>query len=486
MYFGNLESDEAVKVGTALLVRGAVQISGRPVAESFDQVEHLPVALRPSPAPCLSSDDDFLSYCKSCASFTARYLSKVARDYDFLERVVRPAAEDEKNRGDPPRLWEMLRVLEEAKTQTNNRRRRKNHYCFFRTDFLVDGLTKQVKQVETNTISAAFSCSAGAVWEAHHGDRAATTSSGGSSSCGLAELCVRAATTRRKKNDSENENGTPPILLVVCLVEEHLVCENKLEAEVRRQGVRVETRTLDGCARDFEDIGEGLSLNNVDAIYFRGGISPECWGMAEYSAGTTEMWDRRWAVRRRMERSGVPLLPDVGWWLAGTKVVQSRLWRKETLERYFPSPDQGSLKKEVACLSKIWGVGEEEEEEGEERASFTSAVLKREPLGIWSGEDSITARLEELAPDGPARDHLWMERINPCATENEVEFVRKGKIYHKSTGVQETGVYVACQCEEEEEEVVQVSETVLVRTKPVHEVDGGVCKGIAVLDSFCE
>merc|ERR1712194_191947 len=193
-----------------------------------------------------------------------------------------------------------------------------------------------------------------------------------------------------------------------------------------------------------------------------------------------------------MEKAGnsTVLIPDVGWWLAGTKVVQSFLWRKEVLERFVGEKPTSS---ETACFSEMWGVGEEGGERIIDLLDSDSYVLKREPLGIWSGKESIEGRMRELGRDlgdlVVARDHFWMRKIQPSVTKKEVDFVREGKIYNRSVGIQETGIYVSYEeneCERDKDKYsdnedsfnISISDTVLVRTKPVHEVDGGVCKGI--------
>ena len=64
-----------------------------------------------------------------------------------------------------------------------------------------------------------------------------------------------------------------------------------------------------------------------------------------------------------------------------------------------------------------------------------------------------------------------------------VTFVRDGVPIAKGPGIQELGMYGVFLGDGTAEEFVSCA-GYLVRTKPEDEVDGGVCKGVAVLDSI--
>ena len=82
------------------------------------------------------------------------------------------------------------------------------------------------------------------------------------------------------------------------------------------------------------------------------------------------------------------------------------------------------------------------------------------------------------------RDHLLMEKIHAKVTEAPVSFVRDHAVRHVGFGIQEVGLYGSYfQGPAPKQGTVQCG-GYLVRTKPEHEADGGVCKGIAVLDSL--
>ena len=61
-------------------------------------------------------------------------------------------------------------------------------------------------------------------------------------------------------------------------------------------------------------------------MYFRGGITPNCFGTPE-----------RWAARETIEASAAIKCPSAGWWLAGTKVAQASLATAEAIQHLCPS-----------------------------------------------------------------------------------------------------------------------------------------------------
>lgn len=433
---GNLRSSPLRQLTTSLYLAGSVQLS------SIHQITHIPVTLRPSTS---LHGGELREKLGLLTRWLLTYYARVSRDREWLCEVLASAAKDEVSRGIEPRLHEMRRVLE---IQASSERL----LALVRADFMLE--CGRLRLVEVNTVSAAFSCCTKAVEDAHGVFSQADPG---------AEFATAIASVA----------GTGVALFVV-LEHEHLVCECLLEKQVRERGARVATLTLEGCAQKLSLVNGELILNGVAAVevvYFRAGISPECWGWNEKDL----YFDRRWEARRMIESSRCVKIPDAGWWAAGTKLVQAELWKKETLERFFP--EQAELLEE--CLVPCYSVVEKAEEALEEPESW---ILKKEPLGVWAG-DEMVSKIREICEKAKfttdkGRDYLLMRKINAEVSEVDVEFVRDGKITAKCKGVSEYGCYGIVNHAEPK------SVGILVRTKAATEVDGGVCKGVAVLDSI--
>ena len=122
----------------------------------------------------------------------------------------------------------------------------------------------------------------------------------------------------------------------------------------------------------------------------------------------------------------------------------------------------------------------------------SNLILKKEPLGVSVGDSMVNTVKGMLAnPDQNFRDHLLMEKIHAKVTDAPVSFIRDHAVRHVGLGIQEIGMYGSYFRRPAPPTASAPSDTLrvrcggyLVRTKPEHEADGGVCKGIAVLDSL--
>ena len=119
--------------------------------------------------------------------------------------------------------------------------------------------------------------------------------------------------------------------------------------------------------------------------------------------------------------------------------------------------------------------------EADARTDPSNYIMKKEPLGVWV-ESELIGKLDDFKRRAfGARDHFIMSKLSPKVVEG-VAFVRDGHVVARGRGVQELGLYGVFLGDGTREELASCV-GYLVRTKPEMEIDGGVCKGIAVLDS---
>eukprot|EP00931_Biecheleriopsis_adriatica_P102694 TRINITY_DN77632_c0_g1_i1.p1 TRINITY_DN77632_c0_g1~~TRINITY_DN77632_c0_g1_i1.p1 ORF type:complete len:593 (-),score=34.70 TRINITY_DN77632_c0_g1_i1:8-1786(-) len=539
---------------------GGVNSSGRP--------SHVPVALEPSRVPrappgaananlAVASFRHLAPTLDALCQATLTYLARVARDYSFLRETLGPAAGDELTRGESePRLKRMLEVLNEREAaEGKDGSRVIPCLSILRTDFLMEygtGLGPSstpsssesgvcmplLRQVETNTISAAFSCAAGVVQRMHARMASALNSSSAPSpdydaSFTIPQAIVSAHRIFNKSAGDDCTQGRRSVVLFVVLEDEHLMCENLMEIGVRRQGVEVESLTLHGCAERLylepkkgpegsdskerpllvlraptnpdalatsgsmklpdSDLAQPASQYDaiVSVVYFRAGITPSCWGYdCDLPDGDSN--HDRWDMRKQIEFSRAIKVPDAGWWIAGTKVVQARLSEPAVMDRFGLSDAEKQLL-QMAMLQMV-PVDASKAVHKSLNGFSENFVLKKEPLGIWVGDDMVQ-KLTDMEAKHMAsprlvnyRDHILMPKIHAPATDHQVTFIRDHRIVHMGSGIQEIGVYGTYFSPggafEKIDEMQCKTHGFLVRTKPEHEPDGGVCKGIAVLDSL--
>ncbi|KAL1521239.1 hypothetical protein AB1Y20_020911 [Prymnesium parvum] len=448
---GNLKGSLCRELVTYASLNGVVQqelTARRPT--------HVPLALLPSRFPRAAFE---LATRVVCPALLSLY-EAAARDHAFLRAAIDGAASDEEARGAEPRLRRMGALLRESHAPLS--------LGVVRTDFMLDA-AGELKQVETNTISAAFSHAAPRVQRAHARLAARAGLAGEVPLMRSDEGVVRALAAARRRG------GGGGVLFVV-LAEEHLLCENLIEQALEEEcGAVTHTLTMEGCAQRLQLGGAAqgeappllLDGQLISVVYFRGGITAQCFGS-----------NARWQARRLIERSSAVKCPSAGWWVAGTKAVQAALAADGAIERLCPQLDAPTAAALRAALTRMRPVGDAAAE-AEARAAPHKFILKKEPLGVWVDGEMI-AKLDELRGRG-ARDYFLMDKLLPRAVEG-VAFVREGTIVATGRGLQEFGLYGVCLGDGESHEASCVG--YLMRTKPEGEADGGVCKGVAVLDSL--
>lgn len=255
---GNLMCSALAELCTHASLHGIVQQeigALRPV--------HVPMALLPSafPAAQFKLGRDVL------APAILKLIDAAARDHIFLKNAIEGAAADEEARGEEPRLRRMLEMLPLSRQQTV--------LGILRTDWMLDE-EQGLKQIETNTISAAFSMAAPRVQRLHARLAARAGLKGEVLVMRSDEGVVDALAAAHRRGGGEG------VVLFVVLDKEHLLCESLMESELEgRHAISTATLTLGGCAQRLSlgnAVKEGLpsllldGRVNVTTVYFRGGL----------------------------------------------------------------------------------------------------------------------------------------------------------------------------------------------------------------------
>jgi len=427
---------------------------------------HVPFALQPSPFSRQLVDHAQNVLCPGML----RLLNSVARDEVWLRTILAQPAADAARRG-KDRMQRQLGLLG-LDPQTAM-------MALSRADFMrADG---QLKLVEINTISAAFTATAPRVQRMHREllqrwpsetvqpqDVLLTNS----------DQQLASAFLKVRAHYEESTGQADTAIVFVVLEQEHLLCESLLEQAVRlhQPGLQLINLTLPGCS-------ERLSLSSstpprlvlddtttVSVVYFRGGIYEACYSEAG------------WAARELIERSDAIKAPSIGCLLAGSKAVQAALVRPGALAEKMPTVPAEIHSQLLAGLTECWILGsvpaEIEAQAFEQPGEF---ILKQEQ-GIWVDE-KLVSKLHELnEAEESNTDFILMRKIQGEPV-SDVQFVREGEIIETGSGIQELGLYGTMLSDHQREVFVECA-GYLVRTKPTHEADGGVCRGVAVLDSI--
>ena len=448
----NLPQDEAV---TYANLNGLLQ--REPGAA---RAVHLPLALWPSPYP----RGVFEHATKVLCPTLLQLIHAASQDHDFLEKVLTGAAEDLHKSGEP----RMKRLLSFLRTNPQP-----ISLIIARMDWMLDSQHKP-KLVEANLISAAFLYGAPRVQRMHKmlmrradapslaGNPAPVTDSDVKATALLAMAHKQYQETRKIPN---KDTLMSCVVVFVVLDNEHLLVESLLEQQLQEvHNIRVECLTLPGCSDRLRlKTDKRLLLDDkweVSVVYFRGGVFDEC-----YSEDGWEVIEQSMAIKT----------PSVACLLAGSKVVQAALCDRAIIDRFLPNVSSAAKEQLYESLTEGRVVGENPATLRIENPE--NLILKKEQ-GVCTGSEMLKL-LSELKS---ARQYMLYNKIEPVPVQN-VSFVRDNHIVETGPGVQELGTYGLYLGGHPSFPPHVEYAGYLVRTKPEREVDGGVCKGVAVMDS---
>eukprot|EP00971_Amphidinium_carterae_P060078 1188902-Amphidinium_carterae.1 len=153
----------------------------------------------------------------------------------------------------------------------------------------------------------------------------------------------------------------------------------------------------------------------------------------------------------------------------------------DSVDRFLPDISAEERKILLKCLTPIVAVGTSGAD-AQALADPSPLILKKEE-GVWVGEE-LVQKLKEIRQHSaaPMCHYLLMEKIEAMPV-GDVSFVREGQIVHRGEGLQEIGFFGTFLGDGGKPKL-QECVGYLVRTKPPEKVDGGICKGNAVLDSL--
>ena len=277
------------------------------------RLAHAPFALTPSPQPA-----QVMAHLQALTAPFNALTWRVAAEMPFLRQALGPAARHDAF------LRDMLALAGEA------RRHQPLRLLITRNDFLMQAGPTPAddvpRQVELNTISAAYAGLAGRVHALHAhllaGDSAAQRLLPNDPLAGI----VAAVT------EAHQRYGQPgAVCLMVIQPEERNIFDQRLfEFALQRQGIATRRLSLPEIAREGA-LREGhlVVRGEVAALtYFRAGYGPEDYATAE-----------AFQARALIEASSTIAVPDVATQLAGAKKVQQLLTDPAILARFSP-PDE--------------------------------------------------------------------------------------------------------------------------------------------------
>ncbi|XP_018497304.1 glutathione synthetase, chloroplastic [Galendromus occidentalis] len=436
--------------------RGMVMRSRSDIIPYTHAVTFIPFALLPSPFP----EEQFnLAYQLQKDVNTVYY--RATNDYDFLrESLQHTIDKDEFTR----RLWHMYERTRETQKDVPS-------LAIIRSDYMV-GRDGAAKQVEVNTISAAFGGVSVVTRELHKyvADKL------GRNRCPPENNATNLARALAKawRTYVEMHNTTDAVLcfaiedrvfnpfdqrqLELLLVEKFDVPAHRV---VYRKNIDFES------ARIMENGALVVKDQEVAVLYMRTWYDP-----AQLPT------ERSWAARETVERSRCIKGPNLAWHLVGCKKIQQELARPGSLERY--CDDKAQARRIRKVFTGLFALEEPEILEMVMK-SPEQYVIKPQREGGGNniyGKD-ITRFLESL-PEDHRKEYIAMEMIDAFSSKN---YLVNGERVHLTDVMNELGVFGCILASAREIYFNEMDCGWILRTKDKHCKEGGIAAGFGHLDS---
>ncbi|XP_009335641.2 glutathione synthetase, chloroplastic [Pyrus x bretschneideri] len=344
-----------------------------------------------------------------------------------------------------------------------------------RSDYMLDEETKQLLQIEMNTISASFPGLGCLVSDLH---RSLLNHYGESLGLDSKRVPNNPAATRfveaLAKAWIEYNNPRAVILFVVQPEERNMYDQHWLSALLKeRHNVSTLRRTLAEIDAEGELQPDGTLVvggQEVAIVYFRVGYAP-----IHYPS------ESEWRARLLMEQSSAIKCPSISYHLVGTKKIQQELAKPNVLERFLD--DKEDIAKLRKCFAGLWSL---DDSDIVKKAIESPGLFVMKPQREGGGNNiygtDVREALTRLQKEGSEADaaYILMQRIFPTASHT---FLMREGVCYKDDTISELGVYGAY-LRNKDKVILNDQCGYLMRTKVSSSDEGGVAAGFAVLDSL--
>lgn len=438
---------------------------------------HAPVTVFPSPI----SRSKFMQALAAQTIFNQLYIG-VANNSDWLLEKLFPMLEHD----------DFTRSLFEIHRNASSKRTQSLTAGLFRSDYIVmkeksEKGSRQIKQVEFNTVSVSFGGLSTKATELHrflvnsnrtyiHGE-IPRSSSLENLSKGLFEMHRNYCFA----NDTPNAKlQSAAVLFVVQPGETNIADQRLLEYELfNRYEVTSYRVTLleafDSLAiNEFNRLVHLSTGREISVVYYRSGYSP-----SDYPSPAA------WKAREFLESSHAIQCPSILTQLAGSKKIQQILTDANTISTLVPTLTNSEIKLLLKTFVKIYPLDASDLGAEGRRLAFEEPekyVLKpqREGGGNNVYREDIPKFLKSI-PSESWSAYVLMELITPSNVSNMI--LRQGNLFSGKV-VNELGVFgVALWNIDTKETLINREAGFLLRTKLNESNEGGIAAGYGCLDA---
>lgn len=343
-----------------------------------------------------------------------------------------------------------------------------------RSDYMLDAQSKELLQIELNTISCSFPGLSCLVMDLHryvlnhYGEDLKLDSTRvpkNMAASGFSEALAKAW--------KEFNNSRAVIVIVVQAEERNMYDQHWLCSILKEKyGVVTIQRTLLEIDTEGRLQPDGTLLINdqvIAVIYYRAGYTPN-----DYPS------ESEWRARLLMEQSTAIKCPSISYHLAGTKKIQQELAKPNVLERFVDDKDDVTMLRK--CFAGLWSLDDTKIlKDVIERPELFVLKPQREGGGNNIYGDEAKQTIQKLQEEGSQElaAYILMQRIFPAVTPS---FLVINGILREEPAISELGIYGAY-LRNKEKVIINEQCGYLTRTKASSSNEGGVVAGFGVLDS---
>ncbi|GEQ72363.1 hypothetical protein JCM33374_g6050 [Metschnikowia sp. JCM 33374] len=452
-----------------------------PNFQSFS-ANNAPITLFPTPFP----SDMFERAVDVQKSFNSLYASVVAKQKTWLLEVVEKLA-----KFDAEFTGKLYETYSKAVEVGGGSVAQPITLGVFRSDYMYDELTHDIKQIEFNTVSVSFGGLSTKVGQAHTylNKRGSYDDDYSQKYYQESELPVSNSICEIAQGlahgnfyyNAESNTTTTVILFVVQNGERNCFDQRLLEYEL------LEKHGLKSYRLSLEQISQHTTINSgklymkhtmdeVSVVYFRSGYGP-----SDYESDP----DTTWAARLHLETSKAIKCPSLLTQLSGAKKIQQVLTSPEVVRSFLPELGDEDLGKLLSTFVKIHPLDDSDEGQAAKKLAFESPekfVLKpqREGGGNNVYKQNIPGFLKTLEEKDWGA-YILMELINPPTHRNTI--LRNNELFTEDI-VSELGIFGNIVFDENTGEVFSNENAgFLLRSKFSSSDEGGVAAGFGCVDN---
>lgn len=344
-----------------------------------------------------------------------------------------------------------------------------------RSDYMVDGATDKLLQVELNTISTSSNGLACGVCELHRNlTRHHERELGFDPASVVGNTAIAQHAEALAAAWAEYNTQSAVVLVVVQAEERYMYDQYWITVALREMyGVTTIRKTMAEIEAEGELRPDGTLVVNgcpVAVAYFRAGYSPN-----DYPS------EAEWRARLMIERSSAIKCPSIANHLVGAKKIQQELAKENVLERFLDN--KSDIEKVRKCFAGLWSL---------ENESIVSAAIESPELFVLKPQregggnniygDNLRETLIRLRKDrsNEIAAYILMQRIFPPASLSYL--VREGTLV-RDNAVSEFGIFGAY-LRNKDKVIINDQCGYLLRTKAASLNEGGVVAGYAFLNSI--